>query len=154
MQLSPHPALLLLSLLTPLPSACGIGQRPPIDYSNPSITCTSEAPGADPDFDDVLNRLITSPATAPELGDSGVKTRNRCWQQNEDGDCSTIVSRNSTAIQVCGEAFASMLCEDVQHAVEDILNNCPEGQGGEATVSDGDKTFAVAIHHTNMSDTG
>lgn len=145
-------AMLFLTVLPATICAYGIGQRPPVEYSlnEANITCEPSNKAFTPDFESALTRLLKGPQTAPELGDSGLKTRRRCWQQNEDGPCSNIVVRGGAAIEVCGNAYASMLCEDVAYAVEDILKKCrDDGQGGEAVVKDGGegpRPFAVKIH--------
>lgn len=46
---------------------------------------------------------------------------------------------------MCGDAYASMLCEDVANVVRDVLRGCPDGDGGEWITTDVDG-FLVKVY--------
>jgi hypothetical protein len=140
----------LLPLLLAVPiSSLELGQNPPISPANGTLRCTPSSSTAPSSFGfrRALERLLTSPATAPFIGDSGLSTRRRCWQKEEKGDhgCTILASYEDAKISVCGDAYASMLCEDVANVVRDVLRGCQDGDGGEWITTDVDG-FLVKVY--------
>ncbi|KAF8543939.1 hypothetical protein BDD12DRAFT_801658 [Trichophaea hybrida] len=136
-----HPQLLLLfTIIIPISTALGIGQHTPISPDNGTLHCsTSSSPPPPPppnnNYRQALSALLTNPSTSPFLGTSGLRTRRRCWQKEEKTEgrlgCTILASYEDAKISVCGNAYTSMLCEDVATVVDEILNGCTGGVGGE-----------------------
>ncbi|KAA8912723.1 hypothetical protein FN846DRAFT_254363 [Sphaerosporella brunnea] len=136
---------LLLLLLITSPLLCAAtpqanGPTPPVEPFGGSVVCPPPKTEATTDpvyFFKSLDRLLTSPATSPFLGDSDLATRRRCYQNSPVNGCTTVAKYRDAAIQVCGEPYLSMLCEDVAWACEEILGACkPLGAGGALVVVD------------------
>ena len=163
------PVLLLLGPLSTLVSAQGVGQQPPLDPTNGKLLCSSypRGPAALSNYRKALHALVTNAATAPFLGASGIATRRRCYQQQQQrqqrqdggsgsgGDggsgssstsgapCTVLARYHAAKIAVCGDAFASMLCQDVADVVVKILDGCGGG-GGEWVLAG--SNFSVKVH--------
>ncbi|KAF8251924.1 hypothetical protein K440DRAFT_612289 [Wilcoxina mikolae CBS 423.85] len=149
-----HPQLLLLLLLAviiPISSALGIGQHTPISPDNGTLRCTSPSspPSSSNNYRQALSALLTNPSTSPFLGTSGLRTRRRCWQKEEKAGghqgCTILASYEDAKISVCGDVYTSMLCEDVATVVDDVLNGCTDGAGGEWVTKEQDG-FLVKVY--------
>lgn len=164
MRLPLLPVLLLLGPLSTLVSAQGVGQQPPLDPTNGKLLCSPypRGPAALSSYREALHALVTNVATAPFLGASGIATRQRCYQkqqrqQRQDGGgdggsgssstsgalCTVLARYRAAKIAVCGDAFASMLCEDVANVVAKILGGCG-GEGGEWVLAG--SNFSVKVY--------
>jgi hypothetical protein len=148
--------LLLLPLVSAAPQVSG--PTPPIEPFSGSVVCPAPMPEATTDpvyFAKALDRLLTSPATAPFIGDSNLATRRRCYQNKDVNGCTTVAEYRDAAIQVCGDPYLNMLCEDVAWACEEILGECKAGAGGALVVLDtevSEPAFVVRMVTTEAID--
>jgi hypothetical protein len=134
------------------------GPTPPIEPFSGSVVCPAPMPETTTDptyFVKALDRLLTSPATAPFIGDSNLATRRRCYQNKDVNGCTTVAEYRDVAIQVCGDPYLNMLCGDVAWACEEILSECQRGSGGALVVLHNDVTdnaFVVRMIATEAID--